>query len=97
MAIMREWYRTPFDWNGLLTWLGARAIPGLESVDENTYRRGSVRVWHEDDAVQTNAQRKRVRRVFDLDADPAAIHAALGRDRMLAPHCPNSERSSSIG
>jgi AraC family transcriptional regulator, regulatory protein of adaptative response / DNA-3-methyladenine glycosylase II len=85
MAIMREAYRTPFDWNGLLTWLGARAIPGVEAVDENTYVRGGVRVWHEGDAVHTNAERRRVRRVFDLDTDPAAMHAAFGRDRMLAP------------
>lgn len=85
MAIMRERYRTPFDWNGLLTWLGARAIPGLEAIEENTYIRGDVRVWHERDAVHTTADAKRVRRVFDLDADPAAVHAVLKRDRMLAP------------
>lgn len=82
---MREGYRTPFDWNGLVTWLGARAIPGVEAIDNNTYIRGRVRVWHEDEAVHTTAEPERVRRVFDLDADPAAIHAALGRDRMLAP------------
>jgi len=85
MAIMREGYRTPFDWNGLLTWLGARAIPGVEAIDDNTYIRGDVRVWHEGDGVYTNGEAQRVRRVFDLDADPAAIHAVLKRDRMLAP------------
>jgi AraC family transcriptional regulator, regulatory protein of adaptative response / DNA-3-methyladenine glycosylase II len=85
MAIMREGYRTPFDWNGLVTWLGARAIPGLEAIDNNTYTRAGVRVWHEDDAVHTTAEPERVRHVFGLDADPAAIHAVLGRDRMLGP------------
>jgi AraC family transcriptional regulator, regulatory protein of adaptative response / DNA-3-methyladenine glycosylase II len=85
MAIMRERYRTPFDWNGLLTWLGARAIPGIEAIEQNTYRRDGVRVWHEGDAVHTTGEAKRVRRVFDLDADPTAIHAVLARDRMLAP------------
>ena len=85
MAIMREGYRTPFDWNGLVTWLGARAIPGLEAIDNNTYMRAGVRVWHEDGAVHTTAEPERVRRVFGLDADPAAIHAVLGRDRMLGP------------
>lgn len=85
MTMMRERYRTPFDWNGLLTWLGARAIPGVEAIEQNTYMRGGVRVWHEGDAVHTTGDAKRVRRVFDLDADPAAIHAAFGRDRMLAP------------
>jgi AraC family transcriptional regulator of adaptative response / DNA-3-methyladenine glycosylase II len=85
MAIMRERYRTPFDWNGLLTWLGARAIPGIEAIEQNTYMRDGVRVWHEGDAVHTTGDAKRVRRVFDLDADPTAIHAVLARDRMLAP------------
>jgi len=82
---MREGYRTPFDWNGLVTWLGARAIPGLEVIDNNTYIRAGVRVWHEEGAVHTTAEPERVRRVFGLDADPAAIHAVLGRDRMLGP------------
>ncbi len=82
---MREGYRTPFDWNGLVTWLGARAIPGVEASDNHSYIRGGGRVWHEDDAVHTTAEPERVRRVFDLDAAPAAIHAVLGRDRMLAP------------
>lgn len=85
MTIMRAHYRSPFDWNGLLTWLAARAIPGVETVADGAYIRGDVRVWHEGDAVHTTAEPARVRRVFDLDADPAAIHAALGRDRMLAP------------
>lgn len=82
---MREGYRTPFDWDGLLAWLGARAIPGVELIEDNTYIRGSVRVWHDGDAVCTNGDASRVRRLFDLDADPSAIHAVLKRDRMLAP------------
>ena len=32
-------YREPFDWNGLLGFLGPRAIPGVETVDGNRYRR----------------------------------------------------------
>lgn len=85
MTMMREGYRTPFDWHGVLGWLGARAIPGIESVEENTYIRGRVRVSHDGDAILTNGARARVRRVFDLDADPALIHAVLSRDRMLRP------------
>lgn len=85
MKIMRAPYRTPFDWNGLLTWFATRAIPGVEAVEDGAYVRGDVRVWHERGAVQTTGDVERVRRVFDLDADPIAIHAALARDRMLAP------------
>jgi AraC family transcriptional regulator of adaptative response / DNA-3-methyladenine glycosylase II len=85
MPIVRAAYRTPFDWNGTLTWLGGRAIPGIEVVVDDAYVRGDLRVWHERDAVHTTADMPRVRRLFDLDADPAAMHAVLARDRMLAP------------
>jgi AraC family transcriptional regulator of adaptative response / DNA-3-methyladenine glycosylase II len=79
-------YREPFDWNGVVTWLAARAIPGIETVEDGVYRRGAARVWLEDGVVRSSrAPAARVRRLFDLDADPAAIHATLGRDRMLAP------------
>ncbi len=48
-------YRPPFDWAGLLTFLSLRAIPGVEHVDADCYRRvvntdagvGSVEVCHE--------------------------------------------------
>lgn len=78
-------YRPPFDWYGLVTWLGARAIPGVETVEDGVYRRGAVRVWHDADEVHATREKRRVRRLFDLDAEPEAIHAALGRDPMLAP------------
>lgn len=77
--------RSPFDWNGLLTWLGTRAIAGVESVADGVYVRGPVRAWHEDGLVYATRDLRRVRRLFDLDADPAAIHAALAPDQMLAP------------
>ena len=32
-------YRPPLDWSALLEFLGARAIPDVESVDRDTYRR----------------------------------------------------------
>lgn len=85
MTIMRARVRTPYDWDGLLTWLAARAIPGIETVADGVYTRGAIRVRHVDGIVHANGEAERVRRVFDLDTDPAEIHAALGRDRMLAP------------
>ncbi|MDQ1694095.1 MAG: AraC family transcriptional regulator [Acidobacteriaceae bacterium] len=47
-------YRPPYDWNSMLAFLQARAIPGLEVVDNGTYARtveidglsGSVEVSH---------------------------------------------------
>ena len=32
-------YRPPFDWKGLLDFLSLRAIPGVEHVDADCYRR----------------------------------------------------------
>jgi AraC family transcriptional regulator of adaptative response / DNA-3-methyladenine glycosylase II len=32
-------YRPPYDWRGVLAFLGPRAIPGVESVDQGVYRR----------------------------------------------------------
>lgn len=97
-------YRPPYDWPAMLSYLQARAIPGIEEVSNNGYARtieidgarGTV-------AVQTavgNALRAtirfpklsalptiiaRLRRTFDLAADPDAIGAHLAEDRTLAP------------
>jgi len=51
---LRLRYRPPYDWNALLSHLQARAIPGVEVVENGTYRRtveidgfvGSVEVAH---------------------------------------------------
>ena len=75
----------PYDWEAILAWLGARAIPGVESVADGVYARGGVRVTFDGGAIRTNRELRRVRRLFDVDTDPAPIHATLSRDRMLAP------------
>jgi AraC family transcriptional regulator of adaptative response / DNA-3-methyladenine glycosylase II len=78
-------YRQPFDFDAVLRWLAARAIPGVERVEEGAYIRGAVRVWHEAGEVRTTGEEQRVRRLFDLDFDPAPMHALFARDRMLGP------------
>ena len=102
--------RQPFDWDGILAWLAARAIPGVERVEEGAYVRGGVRVRYDGEVQVTHAPspgaarhplpasgargnagsasprvRGRVRRLFDVDHDPAPMHAVLSRDAMLAP------------
>jgi AraC family transcriptional regulator of adaptative response / DNA-3-methyladenine glycosylase II len=97
-------YRPPYQWQSLLSFLGARAIPGVESVDANGYRRSiclqgqagyleiqldaphnALRV-----AIQFDDSRslflivERVRRMFDLGADPQTIAARLSGDEALA-------------
>lgn len=81
---MRLPYRPPFAWDVLLGFFARRAIDGVESCDGGIYRRGPVRVAHEEGALVTNQQAQRVRRLFDLDADPAPIAERLRRDRALA-------------
>jgi AraC family transcriptional regulator of adaptative response / DNA-3-methyladenine glycosylase II len=97
-------FRSPFEWPAMLEFLGARAIPGVERVDGDVYRR-VVRIDGSAGVVEVRSDPERpclrvriasglagklmrlvarLRLLFDLDADPAAIGAVLGRDRLLA-------------
>jgi AraC family transcriptional regulator of adaptative response / DNA-3-methyladenine glycosylase II len=96
-------YRAPFDWHGLLEFLGRRATPGVESVADGEYRRtvsiggatGVIRVLNDGRALVVSLSSAlvpheetivaRVRRMFDLSADPNAIAAHLERDPVLRP------------
>jgi AraC family transcriptional regulator of adaptative response / DNA-3-methyladenine glycosylase II len=97
-------YRPPYDWEPMLSFLGRRAIPGVEIVSGHTYARtieidgshGIVSVEPGDDhalRIHVRCPRlvalpsiiARVRRVFDLAADPVAIAAQLAEDPVLAP------------
>ncbi|MCH8333926.1 DNA-3-methyladenine glycosylase 2 family protein, partial [Candidatus Sumerlaeota bacterium] len=98
-------YRPPLNWEALIEFLAGRAIPGVEEVDGETYRRtialeGSsgtieVRPGKQENTLEVRIQFpaprslftivERVRRIFDLGADPAEISAHLGRDPRLAP------------
>ena len=96
--------RPPFDGRALLAYLAARALPGVEDVERDVYRR-SVEVAGVRDVIEVRLDparcgvvlrlpaplvpeaarvAARVRRLFDLDADPAPIHAQLRRDAALA-------------
>lgn len=98
-------YRAPYDWDTMLNFLSARAIPGIEAIRDGAYRRtimleggaGWVEVSH---AAKHCALRAtiafhslrqlpvivaRLRRLFDLTADPNAIGAVLSSDTLLAP------------
>ncbi|MEV4380116.1 AlkA N-terminal domain-containing protein [Streptosporangium sp. NPDC049644] len=84
--------REPYDAATLMRFLAARAIPGLERADGTSYRRavpgGAVTLTPETDHVRLDVSVDdtshlarivaRCRRLLDLDADPAAISAALG-------------------
>jgi AraC family transcriptional regulator of adaptative response / DNA-3-methyladenine glycosylase II len=97
-------YRAPYDWEAMLAYLAARAIPGVERVEGEAYARtfeeagsrGVVVVRPAaGDALQADirlpqlsalpAVIARVRRLFDLAADPEQIGEHLGEDPVLAP------------
>jgi AraC family transcriptional regulator, regulatory protein of adaptative response / DNA-3-methyladenine glycosylase II len=97
-------YRLPYDWEAILSFLEARAIPGVESVSSGRYAR-TIAIDDEHgvlvvEPVEGNclgatvrfpklrclpAIIARIRRVFDLAADPVAIGAHLSQDPILAP------------
>ena len=99
--VVRLPYRKPFDYRGLLAFLRPRAIPGVEFVEGEEYRRtiaindtrGMIRVRDDGDALMLSMPRAfthslkpivdRVRRLFDLFADPDTIADDLSRDRSL--------------
>ena len=105
---LRLGYRPPYDFTAMLDFLRGRALPGVESVDADSYSRvigsgdaaGWLRVsrWeggaeshalklqlHGADPTQLLSIVNRLRRMFDLDADPQAIAKALSADARLRP------------
>jgi AraC family transcriptional regulator, regulatory protein of adaptative response / DNA-3-methyladenine glycosylase II len=101
---VRLGYRPPYDWDAILSFLRARAIPGIEVVSSDRYAR-TIAIGGERGTLVVEpatadllkatvrfpnlgslpAIIARVRRVFDLAADPVAIGAHLSQDPILAP------------
>ncbi len=96
-------YREPFDFAGILAWMAARSIAGVETTTESSYARflrmpggpawfgvsadtpGRLKLRVRlSDLTDLSPLIARVRRLFDLDADPQAIDAALSADAALA-------------
>ncbi len=97
-------YAAPYDWPAMLEFFAARAIPGVECVDGDHYRRTiEVNGCHGSIDVAPQARRSalaatiriadlralpaiigRIRGVFDLGSDIAAINAQLAEDPSLA-------------
>ena len=94
----------PYDWPAMLDFFAARAIPGVECVEGDRYRRSiDVNGCHGTIEVAPLARRHalaatiriadvralpgiigRIRSLFDLDSDVAAINAQLAEDPDLA-------------
>jgi AraC family transcriptional regulator of adaptative response / DNA-3-methyladenine glycosylase II len=101
---LRLHYREPYDWPAMMAALAAQAIPCIETLDGDGYRRtialdgarGTIHIAPGDGAFARVFVRfprlrslpsiiARIRRVFDLAADPVVIGAQLAGDPLLAP------------
>ncbi len=103
MIELRLAHRRPADLTALVSFLAARAVPGVEEVEDRTYRRslvlphgvGIVELTPADgylhatlrlaDPRDLSSAVARCRRLFDLDADSAAVDDVLAADPALAP------------
>lgn len=97
-------YRPPFDFEGILNFLSLRAVPGVEEIKDNEYRRtiflngepGRLKVSNnsDDNCLQIHlelsevkhliAALERVKRLFDLSADPMEVTQHFSGDPQLA-------------
>jgi AraC family transcriptional regulator of adaptative response / DNA-3-methyladenine glycosylase II len=82
-------YQSPYDWTAILNFLRPRAIAGLETIEDDAYVRGAVRVTHGPArsaiVVSDKSESERVRGIFDVDADIVTIEKHFARDPTLGP------------
>jgi AraC family transcriptional regulator of adaptative response / DNA-3-methyladenine glycosylase II len=85
--MIRLQYTAPYDWTGILNFLRPRAIAGVETVTDDAYQRNGICVTHDAarNSVIVSDEAARVRTMFDVDADIAAIEKHFARDKTLSP------------
>jgi AraC family transcriptional regulator of adaptative response / DNA-3-methyladenine glycosylase II len=99
--VLRLPFRPPFDAEGLMLFFAARAVGGVETLDDEGYVRtlrlphGPATVVLQPKPTHITATLRladprdlgpavaRMRRLFDLDADPVAVDELLGADPAL--------------
>jgi AraC family transcriptional regulator of adaptative response / DNA-3-methyladenine glycosylase II len=97
---LRLAFRPPYAAEAFLSWLGYHLAPGLEELDQDSYRRvlpsgavATLRISSDaitlttavDDVRALPDAVMRCRWLVDADADPMAVDDILGRDKLLAP------------
>jgi AraC family transcriptional regulator of adaptative response / DNA-3-methyladenine glycosylase II len=75
--VVRLAFQLPYDVEGMLGFLGVRAVPGVEHVTSKTYARASFSARFEADHVLVSDERS-ARALLDLDADVDGIESRLG-------------------
>jgi AraC family transcriptional regulator of adaptative response / DNA-3-methyladenine glycosylase II len=90
-------YRPPFDWDAFIGFIGPRAIPGLERIDNECYQRDGISVSHNPAANcliakiepehTKNLRRiaERIRFFFDLRSNAGEIGDQLIKSSLLKP------------
>jgi AraC family transcriptional regulator of adaptative response / DNA-3-methyladenine glycosylase II len=102
--LFRLHFRPPYHWEGMLSFLAARATPGVEMVEAGKYRR-AISLQGRDGYFEVSFDKghdallvriefgdphslifiiERIRKMFDLGADWAAIVQSLRSDPVLA-------------
>jgi AraC family transcriptional regulator, regulatory protein of adaptative response / DNA-3-methyladenine glycosylase II len=76
-------YRPPLAWDALVEFLGARATPGVERVEDGVYRR-TIRAGDEPAAIEIRHDAARAQIVLDVRADdPAGLIGVVERVRRV--------------
>ncbi len=92
---LKQHYRPPYDWTAFIGFVGPRAIPGLEQVDANSYRRAGIVVTQcpaknclvaritPDTGKTLRGIADQVRSFFDLRANSYEIASHLMKSSLL--------------
>lgn len=82
-------YVAPYDFGAILAFLRPRAVTTVETIGDDYYERGAVRVTHDAAAqaivVSDANAAERAGVVFDVHADITGIEKQFRRDKTLAP------------
>jgi AraC family transcriptional regulator of adaptative response / DNA-3-methyladenine glycosylase II len=92
---LKLYYRPPYDWIAFLGFIGPRAIPGLEQVHANSYRRSGVEISQcpgknclvarirPENVKSLRSTADQIRSLFDLRTNTFEIAAHLGKSSPL--------------
>ncbi len=80
---LRLSYRPPFDWDGLMKFLAARAIPGVERVDGGSYQRTFLGPSGPDVLTVREASGRHALEITVNGAKPAGLFDVVRRTRRL--------------
>jgi AraC family transcriptional regulator of adaptative response / DNA-3-methyladenine glycosylase II len=75
-------YRPPYDWNSIIAFLGARAIPGVETVTQDEYRR-TIRLEGRAGSISVQPAARNYLQLRIQYPDPAPLFRIVERVRAI--------------